>query len=111
MNALLLILGNLYAQRVQCERRRRGDRGCELCLHVKPLAKRRDWSSRRTLRVVFYIDVRDIENSEAPGTHSGIEILAARLHIEHLVTAMLIRLLEKPAAGDEFSVVIWVREL
>ena len=101
VDGLFLVLRMALAQRIDAERRRRRDRGGELRLHVEPLAERRHRRGDDPLAEVLVVDVADVVDAEAPFAERRVEVLAALLHVEHLLASaggMVVRVRQLQAA-------------
>ena len=91
----------VLAQRIDAEGGRCRHRGRELRPDVEPLAERRHRRGDDALAEVLVVDAADVVGAEAAFSERGVDVLAALLHVEDLLTSaglMVVRVRELQAA-------------
>ena len=79
------------ARRIHRQSRGRSHRRRVCCLHVKFLAKRRNWRCSNTFRKPFLIDLRDIIDAQAAFACGHVRIFAAQLYLQNARIAFVLK--------------------
>src|SRR6266852_9312899 len=83
---------------------------CVFGWQVETLPQRRGRRRNHALRNIFVVDVGNVVDAKAALAHRGVQILAARLHVENLRARMMVSFFQRAMAFDVLPVAVGISD-